>query len=99
MSQCAERKDVILGSIDDVTKEIQIKRNQLVTTREELRELSMKESEVKMKRDSAYERCSGLRKKVHACREAVQQINTLYGKKRKSDKTPKQEKVRTAVES
>lgn len=87
MTQCAEKKSAILSSIDQVTKDIQHKKNQLAETREELRELSMREGHVKSRRDSAYEKCTDLRKKIHACREAIQQINSLYGKKRRSEKT------------
>ena len=86
LSQCSEQKKTLMEQIEKVTEEIQVKRKQLTSVREDLRELSMEESQLKTKRDTAYEKCSDLRRKVHACREAIQQIQNLYSKKRKGDK-------------
>lgn len=94
LSQCAGRRDTLLKSIDEVTKDIQTKRSQLAATREELRELSMQEGQVKQRRDLASQKCSDLRRNVRACRETVQQLHSLYGKKRKGGE--KAFKARTA---
>uniref|UniRef100_A0A1X7UIN0 Uncharacterized protein n=1 Tax=Amphimedon queenslandica TaxID=400682 RepID=A0A1X7UIN0_AMPQE len=96
LSQCAGRREFLLKSVDEVTKDIQAKRSQLAATREELREMSMHEGQVKQKRDLASQKCLDLRKKVRACRDTVQQLQGLYGKKRKSsEKTFKTRTVET----
>ena len=96
LSQCAGRRESLLKSVEDVTKDIQAKRSQLAATREELREMSMHEGQVKQKRDLASQKCLDLRKKVRACRDTVEQLHVLYGKKRKSsEKTFKTRTVET----
>lgn len=96
LSQCAGRREYLLKSVDEVTKDIQAKRSQLATTRDELREMSMHEGQVKQKRDLASQKCLDLRKKVRACRDTVQQLQGLYGKKRKSnEKTFKTRTIET----
>lgn len=90
LQQFTEQKNVLLEQIDQVTGDIQKKRSQLETTREDLKELGMQESSLKSKRDEAYTKCSDLRKKLHASREALQQIQKMYGKQKKGDKTIKE---------
>lgn len=96
LSQCCEQKRSLMNQIEKVTEEIHIKRKQLASTREDLRVLSMEESQLKIKRDGAYEKCSELRKKVSACQEAIQQIHNLYGKKKKGEKGQSSSKLRQA---
>lgn len=96
LSQCTEQKKVLSSQIEQVTDEIQLKRKQLLSTREELQELSMQESSLKDKRDTAYANCSELRKKVQACRDVVKQIQNLYGKRKKGEKNSVKDKLSQA---
>ena len=79
-----DQKSTLMQKIDQVTEEIQNKRAQLNVTRQELRELSIQEGSLKTKRDDANTKCSEIRKKLYASREALQQIQKLYGKRPKS---------------
>ena len=75
---CSQQKDSILHQIDEVGEQIQIKRKQLEDTREELNQLSSQEAEVKARRDIACRKASELQRKMHGCRDLVQQIQQLY---------------------
>lgn len=57
---------------------------QLESTREELSELSMQEGKLKLKRNEADQSCSEIRRKLYASREALQQIQKLFGKRFRS---------------
>ncbi len=70
-----------MEQIDHVTDDIQKKRMQLQTAREELKDLSIQEGRLRAKRDEANAKCSEIRRKLFASREALQQIQKLYGKK------------------
>ena len=78
LSDCSQQKDSILHQIDEVGEQIQVKRRQLEDTRDELKQLSSQEAEVKTRRDTAYRKASELQRKMHACRDLVQQIQQLY---------------------
>ena len=84
LTHCTEQKGSLLEQIDLVTDEIQKKRAQLQTAREELKELSMQEGSLRAKRDEANAKCSEIRRKLFASREALQQIQKLHGKRVKS---------------
>ena len=78
MLECSQQKDAILAQIDDVGEQIQTRRKQLEDTREELKQLSSQETEVKSRQDAAYGKASELRRKLQACRDLAQQIQQLY---------------------
>ena len=78
LSDCSQQKDAVLQQIEDVGEQIEVKRKQLEETREELKHLSSQEAGVKAKRDTAYGKAAELRRKLHACRDLVQQIHQLY---------------------
>ena len=84
LKQCHQQKGNLVEQIDQVTEEIRKKQNQLQTTRDELKELSMQEASLKVKRDEANVKCMEVRKRLYASREALQQIQKLYGKRQKS---------------
>ena len=81
---CSQQKQPLLEQIGAVTEKIQLKQKQLKDTREDLRKLSVQESEIKAKRDAIHSKCSELRRKLLASREALQQIQQLYANKRHS---------------
>lgn len=82
LKHCDERKKQLKEQIDATNEEIQKKRAHLQQTREELKDLSMEESSLRTKRDEALTRCSEIRRKLYASREALQQINKLCGGRR-----------------
>ena len=74
----------MLQELDKYNDLIETKKRQLHEARSELQELGLQESALKIKRDSAYAKCSELRKKLHASRDAVQYLQSLYGKRKRS---------------
>ena len=82
MEICSQQKQPLLEQIDAVTEKIQLKQKQLKDTREDLRRLSAQESEIKARRDTVHSKCSELRRKLLASREALLQIQQLYANKR-----------------
>lgn len=87
---CFEESKTVLQELDKYNDLIETKKRQLREAREELQELGLQESALKVKRDSTYAKCSELRKKLHASRDAVHYLQSLYGKRKKTT----QQKVR-----